>query len=665
MNKLAELLTQAASKSEYRNDATKTANEVNRIKALVRGGQKVQVNMPAQTRLQVRTRRPAGVNVRNVLRQQEEQNRLQAVAHLPAEYEAELKKQGAYTKILGDPSIYEYLKKSDPIGLYQLEQEYASTKTTSGLPATPATDTKQDEIIRLLRGQLTAEQLLQSTPEFIGLSPAEKRTALQKLKLLPKPEQKNYALTFVNMNNADKKAVIDRFKEEVPLPLEAFNELDPNNLKKLKLPQLLILGNKYGFKGKATRAKLIAFLQKQELKVDETQAEEEEEAPVEAEEVQPEEVQQIIEEFPFAETQEASAEDLALNKAEQRRMQQLRKRLPALLRESGMDREQVERFLEQIEKSSSTDLGRLTNAVDRLEQLIQNKRLQEKEEREKQAFGPLERLAKVELTVPEGDLISFRVSDQALAQALVENLQQDVPNLSKSEAQQHASDIIDSANDELAQQPLQPEQPGLEFQSETPETPEQKEEFQSETPEQKEVRQAFSREQIRQVEQSEQLAKQYEAIAPGIAQRRKAFGDVEQPEIAETARLKRLQQQLKQLDEQQKQLGLDYFDTLNKDQLVRYAKDNHPAIKNPRTFKEENLRQKLKDVSAKGFKKLKSKKQKSKSISGKGLSQYPIKAVAGALHKHYQKKVRNLRNIHERQTENQEYRTNLIKKARK
>jgi hypothetical protein len=663
MNKLAELLTQAATKSEYRNDATKTANEINRIKALVRGGQKVQVNMPAQTRLQVRTRRPAGVNVRNVLRQQEERERLQKIAHLPAEYEAELKKQGAYTKILGDPSIYEYLKKSDPIGLYQLEQEYASTKTTSGLPATPATDTKQDEIIRLLRGQLTAEQLLQSTPEFIGLSPAEKRTALQKLKLLPKPEQKNYALTFVNMNAADKKAVIDRFKEEVPLPLEAFNELDPNNLKKLKLPQLLILGNKYGFKGKATRAKLIAFLQKQELKVDETQAEEE--APEEAEEVQPEEVQQIIEEFPFAETQEASAEDLELNKAEQRRMQQLRKRLPALLRESRMDREQVERFLEQIEKSSSTDLGRLTNAVDRLEQLIQNQRLQEqqvkeqaekkettlaqlkKEVREKQAFGPLEKAAKAELTVsPEGDLISFRVSDQALAQALVENLQQDVPNLPKSEAQQHASNIIDSANIELAQQPLQPEQPGLEFQSETPE--------------QKEERQAIVRELRRREELSEQSAKQYEAIAPGIAQRRKAFGDVEQPDIVETARLKRLQQQLKQLDEQQKQLGLDYFDTLNKDQLVQYAKNNHPDIKTPHSFKEENLRQKLKDVSAEGFKKL-----KSKSISGKGLSQYPIKAVAGALHKHYQKKVRNLRNIHERQTENQEYRTNLIKKARK
>jgi hypothetical protein len=632
MNKLAELLTQAATKSEYRNDATKTANEINRIKALVRGGQKVQVNMPAQTRLQVRTRRPAGVNVKNVLRQQEEQNRLQAVAHLPAEYAAELKKQGAYAKILGDPSIYEYLKKSDPIGLYQLEQEYASTKTTSGLPATPATDTKQDEIIRLLRGQLTAEQLLQSTPEFIGLSPAEKRTALQKLKLLPKPEQKNYALTFVNMNTADKKAVIDRFKEEVPLPLEAFNELDPNNLKKLKLPQLLILGNKYGFKGKATRAKLIAFLQKQELKVDETQAEEEE-APVEAEEVQPEEVQQIIEEFPFAETQEASAEDLALNKAEQRRMQQLRKRLPELLRESGMDREQVERFLTQIEKSSSTDLGRLTNAVDRLEQLIQNQRLQEqqikeqaekkettlaqlkKEVREKQAFGPLEKAAKAELTVsPEGDLISFRASDQALAQALVENLQQDVPNLPKSEAQQHASDIIDSANDELAQQPLQPEQPGLEFQSETPE--------------QKEERQSFSFQQ--------------------------------RARDAPFPRIERLQQQLKQLDEQQKQLGLDYFDTLNKDQLIQYAKENHPDIKTPHSFKEENLRQKLKDVSAKGFKKL-----KSKSISGKGLSQYPIKAVAGALHKHYQKKVRNLRNIHERQTENQEYRTNLIKKARK
>ena len=666
MNKLAELLTQAATKSEYRNDATKTANEINRIKALVRGGQKVQVNMPAQTRLQVRTRRPAGVNVRNVLRQQEERERLQKIAHLPAEYEAELKKQGAYTKILGDPSIYEYLKKSDPIGLYQIEQEYASTKTTSGLPATPATDTKQDEIIRLLRGQLTAEQLLQSTPEFIGLSPAEKRTALQKLKLLPKPEQKNYALTFVNMNNDDKKAVIDRFKEEVPLSLEAFNELDPNNLKKLKLPQLLILGNKYGFKGKATKAKLIAFLQKQELKVDEEEAEEAEEAPEEAEEVQPEEVQQIIEEFPFAETQEASAEDLALNKAEQRRMQELRKRLPALLRESRMDREQVERFLEQIEKSSSTDLGRLTNAVDRLVQLIENQRLQEqqvkeqaekkettlaqlkKEVREKQAFGPLEKAAKAELTVsPEGHLISFRASDQALAQALVENLQQDVPNLPKSEAQQHASDIIDSANDELAQQPLQPEQAGLEFQSETPEEARTRKGYS--------IQQSYGPDEL-----SELSAKQYEAIAPGIAQRRKAFGDVEQPDIAETARLKRLQQQLKQLDEQQKQLGLDYFDTLNKDQLIQYAKDNHPDIKTPHSFKEENLRQKLKDVSAKGFKKL-----KSKSISGKGLSQYPIKAVAGALHKHYQKKVRNLRNIHERQTENQEYRTNLIKKARK
>ena len=161
------------------------------------------------------------------------------------------------------------------------------------------------------------------------------------------------------------------------------------------------------------------------------------------------------------------------------------------------------------------------------------------------------------------------------------------------------------------------------------------------------------------------MAKQYEAIAPEIAQRRKAFGDIEQPEIAETARLKRLQQQLKQLEAQQKQIGLDYFDTLNKDQLIEYAKVNHPEIKTPHSFKEQNLRQKLKDISAEGFKKLKSKKQKSKSISGKGLSQYPIKAVAGALHKHYQKKVRNLRNIHDRKTENQEYRTNLIKQARK
>ena len=460
MNKLAELLTQASSRSEYRNDATKTANEVNRIKALVKAGQKVQVNMPPQTRLQVRTRRVAGVNVRNVLQQQKERERPQAVAHLPAEYEAELKKQSQYAKILGDPSLYEYLKRTDPLGLFQLEQEYNSTNTTSGLPATPVTDTKQDEIIRLLRGQLTAEQLLQSTPEFIGLSPAEKRTALQKLKLLPKPEQKNYALTFVNMNDADKKAVIDRFKEEVPLPLEAFNELDPNNLKKLKLPQLLSLGNKYGFKGKATRAKLIAFLQKQELKVEEAQAKEVQ--PEEAEEVQPEEAEQIIEEeFPFAETQEASAEDLALNKAQEKRMQQLRKRLPQLIAESGMNREQIERFSIQIEKSARTDFQRLTNAVDRLERLIQNQRLEEKqvreqaglkettlaqlkkEVREKQAFGPLEKAAKAELTVsPEGDLISFRASDQALAQALVENLRQDVPNLPESEAQQHASNII-------------------------------------------------------------------------------------------------------------------------------------------------------------------------------------------------------------------------------
>ena len=271
-----------------------------------------------------------------------------------------------------------------------------------------------------------------------------------------------------------------------------------------------------------------------------------------------------------------------------------------LIAQAGLSEEELNELTDQIDKSSNTTIGRYTNFAKSLRNIIE-----ENAARQQALAHPIPNVPIPEVKVSaEGDLTSVRSSNDELAQALVENLVKDVPELSVPEAQSHATNIIDSTAQDLAvQAPAQKEQDPA-------------------------VQAPAQKEQDPAVQEPAQKEQDPAVQAPALAQ-------------------------------------VPDFNKLNKDQLVDYAKNNHPDIKTPHSFKEENLRQKLKDESAKGFKKLKSKKQKSKSISGKGLSQYPIKAVAGALHKHYQKKVRNLRNIHDRKTENQEYRTNLIKQARK